>query len=226
MSQVALNTVALFIFCTTGMILFGPLVNLPAAVPVGFVLAALTIASLDMVGFQGKGANVFLDWFAQRSPAYRDRIVHHEAGHFLVAYLLDIPILDYTLSATEALQAGYSGIGGVRLKPMEAQPGDREEWARYCAVCMAGRAAEQLSFQAVQGGMDDLHWLRSQAQSFAFNAQKSEQQGSLTAKRLLKENWDSYTNLIENMNARKSVQECCQGLAKFSQAQSLQTVKA
>ncbi len=213
MSQVALNTVALSIFCVTCMILLGPLINLSPRIPVAFVLTALTVTTLDMFSFQGKGANVFLDWFAQRSPLYRDRIVHHEAGHFLVAYLLDIPVLGYTLSASEALQAGHTGIGGVQIKPMDHPPTSPEQFDRYSAVCMAGRAAEHLSFQSVQGGMDDVHWLRSQAKNWDFNAQKYEQQGNLKARRLLKENWDSYTTLVDNMKHRKSVKDCCHDLS-------------
>lgn len=213
MSQIALNTVALFIFCVTFMILFGPLVNLPPSVPVAFVLAALSIATLDMFGFQGKGANVFLDWFAQRSPAYRDRIVHHEAGHFLVAYLLGIPVTDYTLTATEALQAGYRGIGGVQIEPLPESSTDLDLVADYCAVCMAGRVAEKLSFQSIQGGMDDVNWLRSRTKALQINAQKYEQQGSLKARRLIKEHWQAYLALIEQMKDRKSVQDCCDRIA-------------
>ena len=189
MSQIALNTVALFIFSITCLILFGPLIHLPAGVPVVLVLAALTIGTADTFGLQGRGANLFLDWFAQRSPDYRNRIVHHEAGHFLVAHLLGVPITGYTLTAMEALREG--------------------------------RAAEKLAFETVEGGRDDLAWLRNQTKSLNLNPKLYEQDASLKAKRLIKENWDAYQKLVESMKNRDSVEACCMAIAAASSPHQL-----
>ncbi|MCM1982846.1 ATP-dependent Zn protease [Lyngbya confervoides] len=210
MSKVALNTAALFIFAITCMILVGPLVHLPSQVPVLCVLAALTITTLDTLSFQGKGANLFLDWFAQQSSAYRDRVVHHEAGHFLVAHLLDIPITGYTLSATEALKAGYSGMGGVQLKGVDLNSLKADRLGDYCTVCVAGRVAEQLCFQSVQGGADDLGWLRSQLRALGLKVQPYEQQATLKARGLIQEQWEAYLALVEQMKQHTPIQDCAQ----------------
>ena len=216
MSQIALNTVALFIFSITCLILFGPLIHLPAGVPVVLVLAALTIGTADTFGLQGRGANLFLDWFAQRSPDYRNRIVHHEAGHFLVAHLLGVPITGYTLTAMEAIREGYPGIGGVQFSSVTLSADALEQVKDYCAISMAGRAAEKLMFETVEGGRDDLAWLRNQTQSLNLNPQLYEQDASLKANRLLKENWDAYQKLVESMKNRDSVEACCMAIAAAS----------
>lgn len=214
MSQIALNTVALFLFSITCLILIGPLAHIPPSVPVVLVLLALTISTGDNFAFQGRGANLFLDWFAQRSPTYRDRIVHHEAGHFLVAHLLGIPIQDYTLTAAEAMRAGYTGIGGVQLARVTLSAENLEQVKAYCAIAMAGRAAEQLNFETIEGGGDDLTWLRNQAKSLNLNIQTYEQEAHLKAKRLIKENWDAYLRLVESMKNRASVADCYVAIAQ------------
>ena len=209
MSQVALNTVALFIFSITCLILLGPLIHLPPGVPVVMVLAGLTIGTADMFAFEGRGANLFLDWFAQRSPDYRNRIVHHEAGHFLVAHLLGVAIKGYTLTALEAMREGYTGIGGVQFETVQLSPNNLPQVQDYCTISMAGRAAEKLMFESIEGGGDDLTWLKQQTSTLNLNAKIYEQDASLKANRLLKENWEAYLRLVEAMTHRKSVEDCC-----------------
>ena len=218
MSQVALNTVALFIFSITCLILFGPLLNIPPGVPVVLVLAGLSIGTLDTYALQGRGATLFLDWFAQRSPDYRNRIVHHEAGHFLIAHLLGIPIKGYTLSAIEALREGYAGIGGVQFDLVNLSADDLEQVKNYCTISMAGRAAEKLMFESIQGGGDDLTWLKKQTKRLNLNPNLYEQDASLKANRLLKENWEAYERLVDSMNNRESVEQCCLAIAGQSAA--------
>ena len=40
----------------------------------------------------------FIDFFSQVFPDYRERVVRHEAGHFLVGYLLGVPVAAYSLT--------------------------------------------------------------------------------------------------------------------------------
>lgn len=213
MSQIALNTVALFLFLITCLILIGPLAHIPPSVPVVLVLAALVIGTGDTFALQGRGANLFLDWFAQRSPEYRDRIVHHEAGHFLVAHLLGIPVTGYTLTALEAMRAGYTGIGGVQFSSVSLSADALEQAKDYFVISMAGRAAEKLTFDGIEGGGDDLAWLRNQSKTLNLDVQITEQDASLKAKRLLKENWEAYLRLVEAMKNRESVDDCCLAIA-------------
>ena len=79
----------------------------------------LGIATLDSLGLQGKGGTLVIDWLSRFSPEYSDRLVHHEAGHFIVAHLLQIPFTGYTLSAWESWKQGIPGIGGVTFADHE-----------------------------------------------------------------------------------------------------------
>ncbi len=46
-------------------------------------------------------------------PAYKQKVIQHEAGHFLLAYLLGCPIQGYFLSAWDASTAGIRGQAGT-----------------------------------------------------------------------------------------------------------------
>ncbi len=94
-------------------------------------------------------------------------MVRHEGGHFLVAYLLEIPITGYTLSPWEAFQQGQPGVGGVSIcdaelaSQIEVGKLSAQLFDRYCAVWMAGGVAETLVYSNAEGGADDLQKLRS-----------------------------------------------------------------
>ncbi len=64
------------------------LVSAPSQIANGGGLQALALDSLARV----------------LNPSYTKRVALHEAGHFLVAYLLGLPPKDYTLSAWSAFQ--------------------------------------------------------------------------------------------------------------------------
>jgi hypothetical protein len=80
--------------------------NLPGPEIVRFaVVWVLSFAPLALVGF-GIGSTERLQALlvsVQRQifPVYRQRMVQHEAGHFLLAYLLGIPIAGYSTNAVK-----------------------------------------------------------------------------------------------------------------------------
>ncbi|BAZ41392.1 hypothetical protein NIES4101_73580 [Calothrix sp. NIES-4101] len=217
MSQTALNLVAISIFLMTVSTLLGPLINLSPAVPAVATFTILGIATLDSFALQGKGGNVFIDWVAGFSPAHRERIAHHEAGHFLVAYKLGIPITGYTLSAWEALKQGQTGQGGVSFNDAELatqlQQGKitAQMLDRYCTVWMAGIAAETIVYSNAEGGKDDKTKLAGVLKSLGFVESTCEQKqrfSALQAKTIIEENWLAYQNLVTSMQQRASVEEC------------------
>ncbi|OKH35201.1 ATP-dependent Zn protease [Calothrix sp. HK-06] len=217
MSQTALNLVATSIFIMTVSSLLGPLVHLSPAVPAVATITILGIATLDSFALQGKGGNVFLDWIASFSPAHRERIAHHEAGHFLVATKLGIPVVSYTLSAWSALKQGQAGLGGVSFNDanLESELGQRQISAqtldRYCTVWMAGIAAETLVYNNALGGADDKTKLVALLKSLGFSESTFNQKQRfcmLQAKTLLQENWSAYEALVNAMKQRASVEEC------------------
>jgi len=222
MSQTALNLVAISVFLMTFSALLGPLINLSPTVPAVATFAILGIATLDSFSLQGKGGTILLDWIAGFSSEHRDRVIHHEAGHFLVAQLLGIPITGYTLSAWEAWKQGQTGQGGVTFDDAELaaqlEKGSisAQMLDRYCTMWMAGIAAEALVYERAEGGGDDKSKLAEVLKIIGFSESAFQQKQRfhiLQAKNLLQENWDSYQALVQAMQQRASVAECQSAIA-------------
>ncbi|MBE9041573.1 ATP-dependent Zn protease, partial [Oscillatoriales cyanobacterium LEGE 11467] len=159
-----------------------------------------------------------LDWLAAFSPEHRQRVTHHEAGHFLVAHILDIPIADYTLTAWEAMRQGQAGRGGVQFDDrvlaaqLERGTMSAQSLDRYCTVWMAGIAAETLVYDNAEGGGDDRQQLRtvlSQLSPPIRDPQQRERWATLQATTLLATHRSAYDALVEAMSQRLPVAECC-----------------
>jgi hypothetical protein len=217
MSQTALNLVAISVFLITLSTLLGPFIHLSPTVPALATFTILGIATLDSFSLQGKGGTILLDWIAGFSPEHRDRIVHHEAGHFLVAYLLDIPVTNYTLSAWEAWKQGQAGQGGVTFEDSELATQlemgkiSAQMLDRYCTIWMAGIAAETLVFDNAEGGADDKNKLIGVLTVLGFSESSYQQKlrfHALQAKNLLQENWSSYQALVKAMQQRAPLADC------------------
>ncbi|MEA5464326.1 ATP-dependent Zn protease [Leptothoe sp. PORK10 BA2] len=218
MSDITLNIIAVSVFSVTMLILLGPLLSVS---PEGLATVTATLiglVSLDQLGWQGRGGTLLVDWLSQRSPAYCDRIVHHEAGHFLTAYLLGIPIDAYTLTAWETLQAGVNGTGGVVFKTddidraVEIGKISQQEIDRYCTVWMAGIAAEELTYGTAQGGRDDrlkLNLLWQQMNRPLAEVPLKQRWSMLQARTLIEKEPNAYSALIKAMADRRPVKECC-----------------
>jgi hypothetical protein len=217
MNQTAINVVAISVFLMTLSTLLGPLINLSPTIPALTMVAFLGIASLDNFSFQGKVGTIVLDWLARFSQEYKERIIYHEAGHFLVAHLSGILVTGYTLSAWEAWKMGQPGQGGVILEDNEiAKQFEKGKIGvsmveRYCNIWMAGIAAENLVFKSAEGGGDDKANLNQFLTALGFEEKVFEQKQRfhlLQAKNLIQENWDIYQALVEAMRKRVEVEEC------------------
>lgn len=209
MSQIALNFLAVSIFGVTCSILLGPLLHLSPLIPTLVIFVIISFITVDAAGFQGQGLTLLLDWFAQRSPHYQARILHHEAGHFFIAHRLNIPITVYTLSAWEALKQGQAGQGGIAFDCSELEGNLSPQLIeRYCTVWMAGVVAETLVYGTFEGGAGDR---RKLAELFTQRQyQQQEHAAALRARSLLQENWSAYEALVAAMQQRASVSECRQ----------------
>ncbi|MGF1992308.1 MAG: ATP-dependent Zn protease [Nostoc sp. ZfuVER08] len=217
MRQTSLNLVAISIFLMTLSALLGPFFNLSPTVPALATFAILGIATFDSFSLQGKGGSIFLDWVAGFKSEHRDRVIHHEAGHFLVAHLLGIPVTGYTLSAWEAWKQGQGGQGGVTFddselaSQLEVGKITAQMLDRYCTVWMAGIAAETLVFNNAEGGTDDKNKLIQVLTILGFSESVYQQKirfHALQAKTLLQENWSNYEALVNAMRQRSSVEDC------------------
>jgi hypothetical protein len=225
MSQTAINLTAIAIFLMTLSTLLGPLFHISPTLPALATFTILGVATVDAFSLKGRGGNLLLDWIAGFSSEHRERVLHHEAGHFLVASLLDIPVCGYTLSAWEAIKQKQPGQGGVSFddnelaSQLEQGKISAQMLDRYCTIWMAGIAAETLVFQNAEGGLDDQDKLRQVLSSLGFSRSVCEQKQRfcvLQAKTLLQENWTAYQALVKAMRERSSVAECQSVISNIS----------
>ena len=218
MQKIALNLIAIGIFGMTLSVLLGPLLNISPAIPAVTTFGVLSLLTLDGFSFQGKGLTLLLDvLLASINAEHRDRIIRHEAGHFLVAYLFDIPITGYTLSAWEAFQQGQLGNGGVTFdtEALSAQVSNIREMRLtldpFCTVWMAGIAAENIVYETVEGGAEDREKLREALEGLGFSASDCSVKARWAERQaisMISEHWASYEALVAAMEKRASVAEC------------------
>ncbi|KAI3981156.1 hypothetical protein MKX01_032296 [Papaver californicum] len=154
--------------------------------------------------------------FSAFFPDYQERIVSHEAAHFLVAYLLGLPILGYSLDIGKE----HVNLVDEKLqKLIYSGKLDAKELDRLAVVSMAGLAAEGLKYDKVVGQSADLFSL----QRFINRSQPpigKQQQENLTrwavlfAASILKNNKAAYEALIAAMSNKASVLECIEAIEK------------
>ncbi|CAH8352219.1 unnamed protein product [Eruca vesicaria subsp. sativa] len=108
--------------------------------------------------------------FAQIScywPPHKRRVVVHEAGHLLVAYLMGCPIRGVILDPIVAMQMGVQGQAGTQFwdQKMESEIAEGRlsgsSFDRYSMVLFAGIAAEALVYGEAEGGENDENLFRS-----------------------------------------------------------------
>ncbi len=215
MQQTGLNIIAIAIFTMTLSCLLGPILNISPFIPAATTFGILGLVTVDTLSLNNRGVTLLLDLFA--SAEQRQRVIHHEAGHFLTAYFLGLPITGYTLTAWEALKQGHYGRGGVIFDTQELteKPFQLEERRltldRLCTVWMAGIAAEKLVYETAEGGQEDVQQLRMALGLAGLSPQaygQKERWAQLQATNLLKRYQQSYEALVTAMEARKSVAEC------------------
>jgi hypothetical protein len=149
------------------------------------VLAGTFLLGLDQVGAGGGASALFIDTLAQRLVSdYRRRVVRHEAGHFLIAYLVGLAPLAFTLSSLEAYR---------RYRALNVQAGCRFADKRFneevsvgklssgqldifSSVALAGVSAEYVVFGQAEGGAADLAQLDSLLKVLNFSQKKADGQ--------------------------------------------------
>lgn len=199
--------------------LLGPLVHLSPVVPAVAAFGILSFATLDTLNWQGRAGTLIVDWFNRFSPAHQTRVVQHEAGHFLVAYLLDIRVTGYTLSAWEAFRQGQAGLGGVSFDSQELETAATQKTLpvqlldRYLTVLMAGIAAETLLYGDPQGGVDDRQLFQTLWATLdrpASEGELKQRWAILQAKNFIEAHRPAYDALVTAMTQKASVEECYQ----------------
>ncbi|XP_002964467.2 uncharacterized protein LOC9654551 isoform X2 [Selaginella moellendorffii] len=175
----------------------------------GISLAVLAIGS-TAPGLLQAAINSFSSVF----PDYQERLLRHEAAHFLIAYLVGLPVLGYSLDI---------GKEHVNLVDEKLQKKiyegflDGNELDRLAVVSMAGLAAEALKYDKVIGQSADLFSLQR-----LINRSKpklsNEQQQNLTrwavlyAGSLVKNKSKAFDSLMAAMERNASVSECIEAI--------------
>lgn len=216
MQQTALNLIAIGVFLMTFSSLLSPLFHISPFVPAAATFGIMGLATVDTLSWKGKGVTLLLDIFA--SPQQRERVIHHEAGHFLTAYFLGIPITGYTLTAWEAFKQGKQGVGGVEfdtlaLEEKSLKLGEmRLTLERFCTVWMAGIAAENLVYGSSEGGGEDRRKVKTVLNMAGLRDtvyQQKERWAQLQASNLIEKHQPAYKALVTAMKERASVEDCC-----------------
>lgn len=229
MPQTALNLIAVGIFVMTMTSLLGPIFGISPIVPAALTFGILGLATADTLSWNSRGVSLLLDLFA--SEEQRQRIINHEAGHFLTAYFLGIPITGYTLTAWEVMKQGQLGRGGVAFETeaLTNQPFDLQQMRltldRFCTVWMAGIAAENIVFGDSQGGAEDRQQIQKALTLAGLSAAAAPQKqrwAQLQATNLLTRHQKSYEALVEAMTQRSSVEECYEVIKQHCDADSYQ----
>jgi hypothetical protein len=216
-NQTSLNLIAITIFVLVMTSLLGPLLQISPVIPAIAVFGILSVATVDSFNWQGQLGTLVVDWFNQFSAEHRARVLRHEAGHFLVAHLSNIPVTGYTLSAWEAFRQQQPGFGGVSFgseeldRAVEQRVLSAQLLDRYCMVLMAGIAAETLVYGNAEGGTDDrqkLRFLWSQLNRPEAEAEQKQKWAAFQAKNLIKTHEGAYEALVMAMEQQSPVEDC------------------
>lgn len=185
-----------------------------------FSLGLLFVWTLDAVSFNGGIGSLVLDTIGHGiSPKYHNRVVQHEAGHFLIAYLLGILPKGYTLTSLEAfkkegslnVQAGTAFVDLEFLEEVNAGKVSATTLNKFSCIALAGVASEYLLYGYSEGGLSDINQLDMLLKSLGFTQKKADSQvrwAVLNTVMILRRHEKVRTELVEAMSKGKSVGSC------------------
>ncbi|KAG6701534.1 hypothetical protein I3842_08G169800 [Carya illinoinensis] len=185
-----------------------------------FSLGLLFLWTLDSVSFDGGVGSLVLDTIGHTfSQKYHNRVIQHEAGHFLIAYLVGILPKGYTLTSLEALkkegslnvQAGTAFVDFEFVEEVNAGKVSATTLNRFSCIALAGVAAEYILYGVAEGGLADINKLDMLLKSLAFTQKKADSQvrwSVLNTVLLLRRHELARAKLAEAMSMGKSVGNC------------------
>lgn len=183
-------------------------------------LGLLFLLTFDSVAFNGGFGALILDTIGHTlSEKYHNRVTQHEAGHFLIAYLLGILPRGYTLTSLEALkkegslnvQAGTAFVDFEFLEEVNKGQVSATMLNRFSCIALAGVATEYLLFGCAEGGLTDINQLDFLLQSLGFTQKKADSQvrwAVLNTILILRRHENARAKLAEGMSEGRSVGFC------------------
>ncbi|XP_059293741.1 uncharacterized protein LOC132046918 isoform X2 [Lycium ferocissimum] len=189
-------------------------------------LGVLFLWTLDLVSFNGGVGALVLDTIGHTfSQKYHNRVIQHEAGHFLIAYLLGILPKGYTLTSLDALkkegslniQAGTAFVDFEFTEEVNRGKVTATMLNRFSCIALAGVATEYLLFGYAEGGLTDINQLDALLRSLGFTQKKADSQvrwAVLNTILILRRHEKARANLAEAMTQGKSVGVCIDTIEK------------
>ncbi|CAL8469356.1 g8897 [Coccomyxa elongata] len=184
-------------------------------------LAALGfLLTIDQVANGGGLEALFVDTSARFiNRSYGERVANHEAGHFLIAYLIGLLPRTYTLSSLDAfrrygalnVQAGTLFCDSAFQREVASGTLSSISLDRYSCVALAGIATEYIKYGQAEGGLNDIQQLDGFLRALQFTQKKADGQirwAVLNVTALLRRYSDVHSKLAQAMAAGKSVGDC------------------
>ena len=120
-----------------------------AAMAMPFATLGLSVSAPDLL-------NRLLVTLWRSDPRYRRRLAYHEAGHFLVGYLVGLEVDSYDAAT------GAGGRSSVQFSSrVDTVGASHEVLDRLAVVSMAGIAGEVVACGDAEGGTADVQMLRA-----------------------------------------------------------------
>ncbi|GKV25282.1 hypothetical protein SLEP1_g34742 [Rubroshorea leprosula] len=185
---------------------------------VPYLLGSISLVVLAVGSVSPGLLQAAIGGFSSFFPDYQERIARHEAAHFLIAYLLGLPILGYSLDIGKE----HVNLIDERLeKLIYGGQLDAKELDRLAVVAVAGLTAEGLKYDKVVGQSADLFTLQRFINRSTPKLSKDQQQNLtrwavLFAGSLLKNNKVTHEALMTAMSNKASVLECIEAIEKAS----------
>ncbi|KAJ6305378.1 hypothetical protein OIU78_020838 [Salix suchowensis] len=183
---------------------------------VPYLIGSISLVVLAVGSISPGLLQAAISGFSAVFPDYQERIARHEAAHFLIGYLIGLPILNYSLDIGKE----HVNLIDEKLeKLIYSGQLDAKELDRLAVVAMAGLAAEGLQYDKVIGQSADLFTLqrfinRSKPQVSKEQQQNLTRWAVLFSGSLIKNNKALHEALMTAMSNKATVLECIQAIEK------------
>ncbi|KAJ7287967.1 hypothetical protein O6H91_06G073800 [Diphasiastrum complanatum] len=180
----------------------------------------LLFGTLDQIATGGGIEALVLDTLGRLlSAKYKKRVAHHEAGHFLIAYLLGILPKNYALSSLDAfrkdgslnVQAGTTFVDFAFEEEVKSGKLSSESLDKYTCIALAGVATEYVAYGVAEGGLADIQQLDNLLKGLNFSQLKADSQlrwAVLNVVTLLRRHQKELSELAVAMDSGKSIGDC------------------